>query len=413
MSEDTSLTNAVKLAAGISLSKAVKEVAGRGAWFVDEVLEDRDDAVERTPPPRARRIIAACCRLALLAILALVFLQVASTSTVPDGPRGLPPAAHSRVALVIGNSAYRHTPRLENPRNDAADMGLVLKKLGFRVLEGFDLGKEAFDAKIGEFAAALVGAEVGVFFYAGHGMQVAGQNYLVPVDARLAAVPALNAEMVRLDIVHQTMEREAKTNLLFFDACRDNPLARNLTRAVGPRPPEIGRGLAPVESGAGTLISFSTQPGNVALDGVGRNSPYSGALVRHLATSRDDLNAMLIAVRNDVMRQTDRKQVPWEHSALTRRYYFNAGDQPSAPAPDNPLRLSEASQAWSATRDTASLEVLDAFLARYGDTFFAELARARMQELNTSAPRASPAAPENGTASATEAQNSPRAPRWW
>src|SRR3954470_6003183 len=150
MSEDTSLTNAVKLAAGISLSKAVKEVAGRGAWFVDEVLENRDDAAERAAPPRARRIIAACGRLALLAILALLFLQVASTSTLPDGPRPLPPAARSRVALVIGNSAYRHTPRLENPRNDAADMGLVLKKLGFRVLEGFDLGKEAFDAKIGE-----------------------------------------------------------------------------------------------------------------------------------------------------------------------------------------------------------------------------------------------------------------------
>ena len=113
------------------------------------------------------------------------------------------------------------------------------------------------------------------------------------------------------------------------------------------------------------------------------------------------------------MRQTDRKQVPWEHSALTRRYYFNAGRSSVRRRTGNPLRLSEASQAWSATRDTANLDVLDAFLARYGDTFFAELARARMQELTASAPRASPAAPENGMASATEAQDSPRAPRWW
>jgi uncharacterized caspase-like protein len=262
-------------------------------------------------------------------------------------------------------------------------MSTALQKLGFQVIVGFDLDKQAFDAKVRDFAAALKGASVGVFFYAGHGMQASGQNYLVPVDAKLAAVSDLNAEMVRLDLVNQTMERETKTNLLFFDACRDNPLVRNLVRAVGSPSPEIGRGLAPVESGAGTLISFSTQPGNVALDGAGRNSPYSGALVRHLGTSGEDLNAILIAVRNDVMRQTDRKQVPWEHSALTRRYYFNPADRTSVAIPADQLRLSEASQAWSATKDTANLGVLDAFVARYRDTFFAELARARIEELRT------------------------------
>ena len=146
-----------------------------------------------------------------------------------------------RVALVVGNSAYRHTPRLENPKNDAADMGAALKKLGFHVIEGFDLDKAAFDAKVRDFAAALKGADVGLFFYAGHGMQVSGQNYLVPVDAKLTTVSALDTEMVRLDLVHQTMEREAKTNLLFFDACRDNPLARNLARAMGTRSPRLAR----------------------------------------------------------------------------------------------------------------------------------------------------------------------------
>jgi len=383
MSEDTSLTNAVKLAAGISLTKAVKDVAGRRAWFIDEVLDAHDDAAPGTTTPRAARLIAACARLAAFTVLTLAFLHATSTSTVLDGQRGLLAAAHSRVALVVGNSAYRYTPRLENPKNDAADVGAVLKKLGFRVIVGFDLDREAFEAKVREFAAALKGASVGVFYYAGHGMQASGQNYLVPVDAKLAAVSDLNAEMVRLDLVHQTMEREAKTNLLFFDACRDNPLVRNLVRAVGSPSPEIGRGLAPVESGAGTLISFSTQPGNVALDGAGRNSPYSGALVRHLGTSGEDLNAILIAVRNDVMRQTDRKQVPWEHSALTRRYYFNPADRMLVATPADHLRLSEASQAWSATKDTANLDVLDAFVVRYRDTFFAELARARIEELRT------------------------------
>ena len=111
----------------------------------------------------------------------------------------------------------------------------------------------------------------------------------MPVDAQLSTASALDFEMVRLDLVHRTMEREAQTNILFLDACRDNPLARNLARAMGTRSAEIGRGLAQVESGVGTLISFSTQPGNVALDGAGRNSPFAGALVKQLSTSNDDL----------------------------------------------------------------------------------------------------------------------------
>jgi hypothetical protein len=127
------------------------------------------------------------------------------------------------------------------------------------------------------------------------------------------------------------MERLTDTNILFLDACRDNPLARNLARSMGTRSSEIGRGLAQVEAGIGTLISFSTQPGNVALDGTGRNSPFAGALVKHMGSSNDDLSAILISVRNDVMKQTQRKQVPWEHSALTGRFYFNPTTQNTEP----------------------------------------------------------------------------------
>jgi len=147
-------------------------------------------------------------------------------------------------------------------------------------------------------------------------MQVGGSNYLVPVDAELANTAALDFEMVRLDLVQRTMERETATNVLFLDACRDNPLARNLARAMGTRSTDIGRGLAAAESGVGTLISFSTQPGNVALDGSGRNSPYAAALVKGLAAPGEDLSAMLIGVRNEVMAATHNRQVPWEHSAL-------------------------------------------------------------------------------------------------
>jgi formylglycine-generating enzyme required for sulfatase activity len=292
-----------------------------------------------------------------------------------------PLRAEARIALVIGNSAYQNTAKLTNPRNDAADMAAALKKLGFQLIEGFDLDKAALDRKIRDFATALRGADVGVFFYAGHGLQVAGQNYLVPVDAKAETASALDFEMVRLDLVQRTMEREAPTNILFLDACRNNPLARNLARALGTRSTEIGRGLAPVESGSGTLISFSTQPGNVAADGSGRNSPFTGPLVSHLTTSNDDLSAVLIAVRNDVMNATQRTQVPWEHSALTKRVYFNPAVQTAAPPPVATSRSSDAAEAWAAAKDTNSVDVLEDFIRRYKDTFYAGLARARIDEL--------------------------------
>jgi uncharacterized caspase-like protein len=231
--------------------------------------------------------------------------------------------AEKRVALVVGNSGYQYAPKLTNPRNDAADIAAALKKDGFQVIEGFDLDKAAFDRKVRDFAVALKGADAGVLFYAGHGLQVAGQNYLVPIDAKAEEPTALEFEMLRVEVIHRIMEQQTNTNILFLDACRDNPLARNLARNMGTRSTEIGSGLARIETGVGTLISFSTQPGNVALDGAGRNSPFAGALVKQLSTSNDDLSAILIAVRNEVMQQTQRKQVPWENSALTGRFYFN------------------------------------------------------------------------------------------
>jgi uncharacterized caspase-like protein len=388
MSGDTSLTDAIKLAAGISLTSEMKRVAGR---LRDDACDIANDAAHGPAGRPSRRLPASCARLAaraMLTVALLLFLPATLDAEWPVRAIGeAPAAAPRRVALVIGNSAYRYTRGLPNPRNDASDMGAALKKLGFLVIEAFDLDKAAFDKTIRAFSTALEGAEAGVLFYAGHGLQVSGLNYLVPVDAQLASVAALEFEMVRLDVVQRMMEGDARTSILFVDACRDNPLSRTLARAMSTRSAEIGRGLAPVEGGVGTLVSFSTQPGNVALDGAGRNSPFASALVRHLARSTDDLGAVLIAVRNDVVKETDRRQVPWEHSALTRRFYFSPGAQPPARQPAAQLRLSEVAEAWSAVKDTANVAVLEAFLARYKDTFFAELARARIDEVERAAAR--------------------------
>ena len=255
--------------------------------------------------------------------------------------------AAKRVALVIGNSAYSHAGELANPKNDASDIATALRDLGLTVIEASDLTKSAMDTKLREFAAELTGADAGVFFFAGHGLQVNGTNYLVPIDAQLSTVSALEFEMVRLDIVQRVMEEASTTNILFLDACRNNPLSRNLARAMGQRAVGIGRGLAPVESGVGTLISFSTQPGNVALDGTGRNSPFAGPLAKAIKTPGEDIVSILIAVRNEVLATTDRQQVPWENHALTAKFYFNPG-APSVPTQPLTATLSSPSTGSSA-----------------------------------------------------------------
>jgi hypothetical protein len=255
-----------------------------------------------------------------------------------------------------------------------------LNSLGFHVVEGLDLSKTEMERTIRDFADAVSGARVGLFFYAGHGLQVSGENYLVPIDAKLTSASALDFEMVRLALIQRVMERATETNIIFLDACRDNPLARNLARATGTRSDAFSRGLAPMESGVGTLISFSTQPGNVALDDAGRNSPFTSALVEHLTSSREDISTILIRVRNTVMAVTGNRQVPWEHSALTARVYLGETPQDGAIA-SGPLRLGEAAQVWSATKGTTSAAVLSAFVAKYEGTVFAELARARLREI--------------------------------
>jgi hypothetical protein len=237
-----------------------------------------------------------------------------------------PPLTGKRVALVIGNAQYQFTTELRNPKHDAEDLGEVFAQLGYQVIRGFDLDRGGMERALRAFSIALRDSDVGLFFYAGHGIQSSNRNYLLPVDARIADASSLDFEAVALDLVQKTMERQTGTNIIFLDACRDNPLARNLAKTMGTRSAEIGRGLARVESGVGTLIAFSTQPENVALDGAGRNSPFAQSLIARIKSQapKDDLSTILIDVRNDVMIATHDKQVPWDHSNLRARFFFGS-----------------------------------------------------------------------------------------
>jgi len=239
-------------------------------------------------------------------------------------------AAQSRVALVIGNSAYVHSTPLTNPANDANDMAAALKSVGFEVVLGVDMDKRSFDGKVRDFARSLEKADVALLFYAGHGLQIGGRNFLVPTDAKLGSERDLDFEAVNVDFVLRQMEldRDNKTNVVILDACRDNPMARNLARSMGTRSASVGQGLAQVHTGVGTFIAYSTQPGNVALDGTGRNSPFTAALAKRLVEPGRNLTSIMIDVRKDVLTSTGGKQVPWDHSALTGEFYFNLASAP-------------------------------------------------------------------------------------
>jgi hypothetical protein len=257
-----------------------------------------------------------------------------------------PAAAQQRnIALVIGNGAYAKANPLSNPVNDASDMAAALKEAGFDVILGLDLDKHGFDMKVRDFSRALPDADASVFFYAGHGLQVGGHNYLVPVDAELQNERDLDFEGVGLDFILKQMElgRETKTNIVFLDACRDNPLARNLARSMGTRSASVGSGLAQVQAGVGTFIAYSTQPGNVALDGQGRNSPFTAALARSIRQPDRNLTAVMVDVRRQVLSATNGRQVPWDHSALTGEFFFHqasaGGTAPKTiPVPDTALQ---------------------------------------------------------------------------
>ena len=301
-----------------------------------------------------------------------VFLGVVTLATAAQ--------AENRVALVIGNAAYVNTAPLANPGNDVGDIAAALRRLNFQVIEGRDLDKRSMERTIRQFAVGLTGADVALFYYAGHGLQIGGQNYLVPTDAKLSGEGDLDFESVPLSLVVKQMEREAKTSLVLLDACRDNPLGRNLARSMGTRAAQIGQGLAEVRTGVGTLIGFSTQPGSVSLDGTGRNSPYAAALLDHIEVPGKDVSAVLVSVRNDVLKATAGRQVPWEHTSLTGQVFLRPAPRLAAGSGKDYDKQMEIAY-WNSVRDAKSAAAFQAYLERYPRGTFAGLARTMIADL--------------------------------
>jgi tetratricopeptide (TPR) repeat protein len=240
------------------------------------------------------------------------------------------PGDTRRVALVIGNGKYVHAGTLANPPNDARLISKNLRDIGFEVVDGFDLDKPAMRSAINDFLATSAKAKTAVVFYAGHGMQVDGKNYLVPVDFDISGIKDAAAEMIDVDFILSGLDDQIRTNIIILDACRNNPLADEARKvADAGRSISVRSGLATPSGlgagatlGAGTLLAFATAPGQVALDGEGANSPFSSALGRHISTPGVEVQQMLTRVRAEVVAATKNKQVPWSNSSLLGEVYL-------------------------------------------------------------------------------------------
>jgi formylglycine-generating enzyme required for sulfatase activity/uncharacterized caspase-like protein len=310
--------------------------------------------------------------------------------------------AAPRVALVIGNGAYATAPALPNPSADATAMAAALEDLGFTVIRGIDLDGVGMRRAIRDFAHALDRTEIALFYYAGHGIQRGGANYLIPVDAELTRDSDIDLAAIDLDLVLRQIDDRAATRIVLLDACRNNPFATQLAQgaAASRSLSLVAPGLAPVQTAGGALIGFATDPGAVALDGDGRHSPFTEALLDHIATPGLEINVLMTRVRADVFARTGQQQRPWTTTSLIGEVYLAGGTQ--AGRTDTAAEIELAY--WRSVEAGGGAADYAAYLAHFPDGIFAEIARLRLAAL--------PAAPVDQAAAPPppEAAEEPAAP---
>ena len=294
---------------------------------------------------------------------------------------GGPAFAEKRVALVIGNAAYQNVPRLPNPVNDGNTIAATLKDAGFDVVDNrHDMSAAETRRALRDFADRTRDADIAVVYYAGHGIEVDGGNYLIPVDAKLERDTDVYDEALSLDRVLLAVEPAKKLRLVILDACRDNPFSKVMKRTVASR--AIGQGLAKVEPGSpNLLIAYSAKAGSTAADGDGQNSPFTTALSRHLTTPGLDVRRAFGFVRDDVLKTTNNRQEPFVYGSL------GGEDVPLVPAPKVAPPAPVANPQADIRRDyELALQIgnkaaLNAFLAQYSDGFYASLAKLQLEKL--------------------------------
>lgn len=290
--------------------------------------------------------------------------------------------AEPRYALVIGNSGYK-SARLPNPKNDAKLIARTLQQLGFKVTKLIDVDQRAMKKAMLAFSRRLRKSDaIGLFYYAGHAVQVDGENYLIPIGANIIDESEVPVEGLSLNQMFKTMERaESRVNIAILDACRDNPFA------TGSR--SLTRGLAPVLAPTGSFIGFATAPGQVAYDGAGSNSPYSGALAEAMLHPGITIEEVFRRTRRKVLAATGGKQTPWESTSLTGPFFFKQkpatleANKPKVGSPAavlSPQQLSEW-KAWRHLQGEKTLAGYEAFIKAHPGGMFEELARVKLANL--------------------------------
>ena len=297
--------------------------------------------------------------------------------------------ADKRVAFVVGNGTYKNVAPLPNPAVDAKSMAKVLRNVGFDVVEGTNLTRDKMTEKLLDFGKKAEGADVAVFFYAGHGIAVNGTNYLLPVDADLKSEMDVKlGAAINVDLTLEQTMSDAKVKLVFLDACRDNPFAAKIRSAKATRSVSVQSGLAEMKSGEGTLIAFATGPGQTALDGeAGTNSPFTRALVANIAAPGVEIQQAMTKVRAQVNEETGKNQLPWGHTNLIGTVYLNPAGAPAAAdatntpaAPTGPASEVEL-EFWRSIKDSNKVEELNAYLQSYPNGQFKSLALSRIASL--------------------------------
>lgn len=286
--------------------------------------------------------------------------------------------AEKRVALVIGVSKYQRVPQLINPIHDSEAISVLFKRAGFDVVDTkFDLGISDLRRALHDFSETARGADIAVVYYAGHGMEVDGVNYLIPADARLLSDFDIEDETVSVDRVLKALEGAKRLKLVILDACRDNPFATTMSRTLASR--SIGRGLAKVEPAmSNTLIAFSAKAGAVAIDGDGDNSPFAAALVKYIAEPGLDLRIAFGRVRDDVLRTTGNRQEPFVYGSL-------GGDTMALvpkPVDPKPADLDAAARIdYELAAQVGTMEAWQSFLGAHATGLYAGLAEAQLDKL--------------------------------
>jgi hypothetical protein len=289
-----------------------------------------------------------------------------------------------RVALVIGNGSYKNVSPLENPGNDANDVAVTFERLGFEVLKVKDGTFDSMRRGLLDFARRARGSEIAIVFFAGHGMEVGGENYLIPIDAELKADVDVDHEAIALKTITPLVENASRLGLVILDACRNNPFASRMARTVRTR--AVSRGLAAVEPSGNVLIAFAAREGTTAADGQGRNSPFTASLLKHLETPGLEINFLFRNVRDDVLEATRRAQLPFVYGSLSRdAIYLKAALPVIAPPVVQGPAADEV--VWNLVKDSRDPAQFTRFVSEYPASAFRKEAETRIAALNAEAGR--------------------------